>query len=73
MDIPAEDFFAEAAEPEGDGILLDMIDHPKLLPVVSAYLGDEVQLAGVSPRTYPPQSVTEDRGMEAGSYTFWHR
>ena len=60
MDIPAEDFFAEATDPAGDGILLDLIDHPLLVPLLQAYLGQEVQLAGVSPRTYPPNDTAAD-------------
>jgi hypothetical protein len=72
MDIPAEDFFAEATDPAGDGILLDLIDHPLLVPLLQAYLGQEVQLAGVSPRTYPPNDTAADEDAE-GSYTFWHR
>lgn len=75
MDIPAEDFFAEATEPAGDGILLDLIDHPLLVPMLQAYLGQEVQLAGVSPRTYPPNHTAADENAAdtEGSYTFWHR
>ncbi len=76
MDIPAEDFFAEAADPAGDGILLDLIDHPLLVPIIQGYLGPEAQLAGVSPRTYPPNLTVADRTEDAeteGSYTFWHR
>ena len=82
MDIPAEDFFAEATDPAGDGILLDLIDHPLIVPVIREYLGPEAQLAGVSPRTYPPNDTKaaseggaeeEEEEEEEGSYTFWHR
>ncbi len=75
MDIPAEDFFAEAVDPAGDSILLDLIDHPLLVPLLQAYLGPEVQLAGVSPRTYPPNDTAPDGNTSCaeGSYTFWHR
>ena len=69
MDIPAQDFFAESCDAQGDDILLGLVDHPLLVPVLRAYLGDEVQLAGVSPRTYPSHPDDDDEG----SCTFWHR
>ena len=68
LDIPAEDMFAEALMSDGDDILLDLIDHPRMTEVVRGYLGDGAQLAGVSPRIYP-----KDPCAEGSSYTFWHR
>jgi hypothetical protein len=65
FDIPVEDyFFAEALEPDGDPVLLDMIDPPKLLAVLEKIVGEDVICVGVQPRTVPPE--------DEGGYTTWH-
>lgn len=70
VDIPVETFFSEALAPEGDDVLLDLIDPPKLTPLLVDYLGASVRLCGVQPRTY-----SSDRQLDpnADGYTNWHR
>ena len=53
VDIPVEEFFSEASQDDGDDVLLDLIDPPKLTPLLESYLGTDVRLCGVQPRTYP--------------------
>ena len=62
-DIPLEELFAETVE--GDPVMLDIIDPPRLVPVLEQVIGPEVQLVGIQPRTVPPE---ENLG-----YTTWHR
>lgn len=65
FDIPVEDyFFAEALQPGGDPVLLDMIDPPKLLGILQKIIGEDVVCVGVQPRTVPPENE--------GGYTTWH-
>jgi hypothetical protein len=70
VDIPVETFFSEALEPGGDDVLLDLIDPPKLTTLLVDYLGADVRLCGVQPRTY-----SSDRQLDpdADGYTSWHR
>jgi hypothetical protein len=63
-------FFSEAMEPDGDPVLLDLIDPPALVPVLRAYLGEGVKLCGVQPRTY---ASDHDLDPHARGYTTWHR
>ena len=65
FDIPVQDFFSEALQEDGDPALLDVIDPPKLLEILSRILGDDALLVGVQPRTVPPE--------KEGGYTTWHR
>lgn len=63
-------FFSDALLPDGDPILLDLIDPPTLVPILRSYLGEGVKLCGVQPRTY-----ASDRSLDphADGYTNWHR
>jgi hypothetical protein len=64
FDIPVEQhFFAEAEAEDGDPILLDLIDPPKLVEVLHRIIGPDVVLCGMQPRTVPPE--------EEGGYTSW--
>ena len=64
FDIPVEDhFFAEALLPDGDPVLLDMIDPPKLMAVIDRIIGPDAILVGMQPRTVPPE--------DEGGYTSW--
>ena len=56
-------FFAEAERDDGDPILLDLIDPPKLVAVLHRIIGEDVVLCGVQPRTVPPE--------REGGYTSW--
>ncbi len=65
FDIPVEQcFFAEAEQGDGDPILLDLIDPPKLVAVLHRIIGEDVVLCGMQPRTVPPE--------QEGGYTSWH-
>ena len=65
FDIPVEQyFFAEAERGDGDPILLDLIDPPKLVAVLHRIIGEDVVLCGMQPRTVPPE--------QEGGYTSWH-
>ena len=66
VDIPVESFFAEALQPAGDPVLLDLVDPPQLVPVLEAYLGADVKLCGVQPRTY---TTDPELDPEAEGYT----
>ena len=62
--IPVEElFFAEAETEDGDPILLDLIDPPKLVEVLHRIIGPDMLLCGIQPRTVPPE--------EEGGYTSW--
>ena len=66
FDIPVEQhFFAEAEQDDGDPILLDLIDPPKLVAVLHRIIGKDVVLCGMQPRTVPPE--------REGGYTSWVR
>ena len=66
FDIPRPDFYAEAIRPDGDGVILDLIDPPELLEVLGAITGGpDVRCIGIQPRVVPPE--------DEGGYTAWHR
>jgi hypothetical protein len=65
FDIPVEEFFfAEALQPDGDPVMLQLLDPPKLMAVLRQIIGDDVVCVGVQPRTVPPE--------DGGGYTTWH-
>lgn len=65
FDLPVEEhFFAEALEPDGDPVMLEMVDPPKLMAVLKQIIGDDAMMVGMQPRTVPPE--------EEGGYTTWH-
>ena len=47
-------------------MLLDLVDPPQLVPVLEAYLGADVKLCGVQPRTY---TTDPELDPEAEGYT----
>ena len=65
FDIYVDDFFQEAAEPDGDPALLDLIAPPKLVSVLEQVVGPAVRLDFLQCRTVPPE--------QEGGYTTWHR
>lgn len=66
FDIPRPDFYAEAIQAHGDGVILDLIDPPELLDVLAAVTGGpDVRCIGIQPRVVPPE--------DEGGYTAWHR
>ena len=66
FDIPATDFYAEAASAGGDPALLDLLDPPKLMEVLEAICGGtNIRCIHIQPRTVPPE--------DEGGYTSWHR
>ena len=65
FDIPVDDFFQEGLQPGGDPVLLELVDPPKLMAVLDKIIGPDLALAGVQPRTVPPETE--------GGYTTWHR
>jgi hypothetical protein len=65
FDIYVDDFFREAADPDGDPALLDLIAPRKLVPVLEQIVGPAVRLDFLQCRTVPPE--------HQGGYTTWHR
>ena len=63
FDIPLSLLFQEAAD--GDPIMLEIIDPPRLVSVLEQIVGPDVRLVGIQPRTVPPE---DNQG-----YTAWHR
>jgi hypothetical protein len=63
FDIPLPLLFQEAAD--GDPIMLEIIDPPRLVSVLEQVVGPDVRLVGIQPRTVPPE---DNQG-----YTAWHR
>jgi hypothetical protein len=64
FDIPRKDFYAEAIQPGGDDVILDLIDPPELLKVLQAVTGGpDVRCVGIQPRIVPPE--------DEGGYTAW--
>ena len=56
----------EAARPDGDPSLLDLLDPPPLMETLDAILGgDNIRCIHIQPRTVPPE--------DEGGYTSWHR
>ena len=63
FDLPLPTLFGDADD--GPGEMLDVIDPPRLVPVLEEIVGPDVQLVGIQPRTVPPE---QNQG-----YTSWHR
>ena len=56
---------------EQDDAAVEMIAHPRLLPLLSSTVGDDVQATTIQMRVLEPQ--TEADAEEEGGYVGWHR
>ena len=56
---------------EQDDTAVEIIAHPRLLPFLSATVGEDVQTATIQVRVLEPQTAEDAR--EEGGYVGWHR
>ena len=56
---------------EQDDAAVEMIAHPRLIPFLSATVGEDVQAATIQVRVLEPQSAED--AQEEGGYVTWHR
>ncbi len=56
---------------EQNDAAVEMFAHPRLLPFLSATVGEDVQVATIQPRVLPPQEMEE--AQAEGGYVDWHR